>query len=148
MPVLITKCRRVPQGTNGAMSMSGTIASILGGAFIGAVYYFMSAQDAGKERGPNDAEIPPQWPIILLGACAGFLGSLVDSILGSLFQYSGWAASRQVIVQRPEKGAKHISGMDLLTNNQVNFLSAFATSVACGWFAPAFFDYFHETART
>jgi len=30
MPVLITKCRRVPQGTNGAMSLTGTVASILG----------------------------------------------------------------------------------------------------------------------
>ncbi len=32
---------------------------------------------------------PPQWPIIIYGGTVGFLGSLVDSILGATFQYSG-----------------------------------------------------------
>lgn len=32
---------------------------------------------------------PPQWPIILAGAFGGFVGSIVDSLLGATLQYSG-----------------------------------------------------------
>lgn len=31
----------------------------------------------------------PQWPIIVFGAAAGLLGSIVDSYLGATMQYSG-----------------------------------------------------------
>jgi len=134
MPVLITKCKRVPPGTHGAVSVTGTFASIAGGAFIGSVYYFMSSPT-------NRTEGPPQWPVILLGALAGFVGSLVDSILGSLFQYSGFLASRQIIVHKPDPEAKHISGFDILSNNQVNFIAALVSTVACGFIAPSFFEY-------
>lgn len=38
----------------------------------------------------NDLEIAaPQWPIILYGAMAGLLGSILDSYLGAIMQYSG-----------------------------------------------------------
>lgn len=85
-PVLITTWKRVPKGTNGGISLNGTIFSTLGGLVIGiahylTVYYF------------SDSSLwlyaPPQWPIILLGAYAGFFGSLIDSILGATLQYSG-----------------------------------------------------------
>jgi uncharacterized membrane protein len=31
----------------------------------------------------------PQWPLILVGAAGGFIGSLIDSLLGEVLQYSG-----------------------------------------------------------
>lgn len=38
----------------------------------------------------SDLEISaPQWPIIVFGAAAGLLGSIVDSYLGATMQYSG-----------------------------------------------------------
>lgn len=39
----------------------------------------------------TDAQIisPPQWPVILIGGAAGLIGSLIDSVLGAVCQYSG-----------------------------------------------------------
>lgn len=38
----------------------------------------------------SDLEISaPQWPIILYAAMAGLLGSVLDSYLGAIMQYSG-----------------------------------------------------------
>jgi uncharacterized membrane protein len=38
-PILVTHLRRVPRGTNGAISLLGTAASVAGGAAIGLVFY-------------------------------------------------------------------------------------------------------------
>lgn len=32
---------------------------------------------------------PPQWPIVLVGAAGGLIGSIIDSLLGATMQYSG-----------------------------------------------------------
>lgn len=62
----------------------GLVASILGGTVVGLAYLltqFMFVEDLGLS--------PPQWPIVLYGAVAGFLGSILDSYLGATMQYSG-----------------------------------------------------------
>lgn len=64
----------------------GTIASTLGGLLVGIAQYLTLFYFADKMIW---AYAPPQWPIILIGALAGFLGSLIDSLLGGTLQYSG-----------------------------------------------------------
>ena len=76
----------------------------------------------------HDAATPAQWPLIALGAAAGVAGSLIDSLLGATLQYSGWCEEKKLVVERPTPTARHISGMHLLDNHQVNFLAAAATS--------------------
>lgn len=60
--------------------------SMLGGAVVGLAHYLTIIYTV-------DTAVlqlsPPQWPIIVVGACGGFFGSLVDSILGATLQYSG-----------------------------------------------------------
>lgn len=85
-PFLITAWKRVPKGTNGAISLMGTIASSLGGLLIGVAQYITLYYFADIMLWAN---APPQWPVILFGALAGFLGSLIDSLLGATLQYSG-----------------------------------------------------------
>ena len=75
-PILVTKFKPVPPGTNGAMSLVGTVVSFLGGAVIGlsfAVTLFIQSS-ACRAR-----------PLNLLGQLCGWgfvgggLGSLVCS---------------------------------------------------------------------
>lgn len=62
----------------------GLLSSFLGGMAVGIAYYitqliFVSDLDVSA----------PQWPIIVFGAAAGLLGSILDSYLGATMQYSG-----------------------------------------------------------
>lgn len=76
----------MPKGTNGGITIEGTAFSALGGLAVGlsqylTIYYFSESS--------LWQYAPPQWPIIILGGCSGFLGSLIDSLLGATLQYSG-----------------------------------------------------------
>lgn len=71
---------------------------------------------------------PLQWPIILFGGVAGLLGSIIDSLIGATFQYSGQDASGR-IVERPGPNVKHISGFRLLDNHSVNLISSILTGL-------------------
>ncbi|XP_006623064.1 transmembrane protein 19 [Apis dorsata] len=59
-PFLITTLKRVPRGTNGGISW--------------AVVLQLATS---------------QWPVIIIGGIGGFIGSVIDSILGATLQYSG-----------------------------------------------------------
>jgi uncharacterized protein (TIGR00297 family) len=69
-PRLITSLRKAPPGTDGAVSMSGTLAGLVA-AGLTALLGLM----VGLVGGPFAA---------LLVACAAFLGTVVDSLLGAL----------------------------------------------------------------
>lgn len=107
----IIKFKRVPKGTNGGISLLGTLASFYGGLLVGLTYYltlkvclFVSGTNFGISSGKFSNIMRclilinlfllylldiPQWPIILIGALSGLVGSLIDSVLGGYFQYSG-----------------------------------------------------------
>lgn len=73
-------------GTNGGVSVMGLLSSLVGGCMVGLGYYMAILASLG----PAVLEsAPPQWPIIVIAALAGFLGSLIDSLLGATVQYSG-----------------------------------------------------------
>lgn len=69
--VLITNLRRVPAGTDGGMSLFGTVA-----ALVSATAVAFSATASGL------ASLRQAGTIIV----AGFLGTLVDSLLGAVFE--------------------------------------------------------------
>jgi len=124
-PFLITNpLKRVPTGTNGGISILGTVASIIGGTFIGIVFWVAGIFFCNN---PVDSTIPPQWPIILLGTLGGTLGSIIDSYLGATLQYSGYSPVLKKVVNKPIAAAKKITGSDILNNHQVNLLSALIT---------------------
>eukprot|EP01134_Creolimax_fragrantissima_P003830 CFRG3830T1 len=133
-PILVTTLDRVPTGTNGGVSPVGLLASTLGGLTCGLAHW--TSIHAFSSFHGNIHDMPPQWPVVVLGALVGLYGSLLDSVLGATLQYSGWDTERKVVVSAPGVGIKHISGMSLLSNHNVNLLSATLTSVIVCLIAP------------
>ncbi|XP_053835134.1 transmembrane protein 19 isoform X2 [Vidua macroura] len=118
-PRLITTWEQVPVGTNGAVTLVGLISSLLGGMTVGIAYFITQLIFV------TDLEISaPQWPIIVFGAAAGLLGSIVDSYLGATMQYSGFDQTIGMVVNHQTKDSKHISGKPILDNNAVNLFSS------------------------
>ena len=122
-PWLVTSGASVPPGTNGGVSVVGTGASVAGGLLIGLVFWVLGAALQPAAAAAAASPLPPQWPLVPLGAAAGFLGSMADSLLGATLQFSGWSERKGVVVERPGEGVRHISGWDVLDNHQVNLPS-------------------------
>ena len=91
-PWLITSwnLRRVPRGTNGGVSLVGLGAGLLGSMIVvTAAVLALPLCDEGMEGrfGGGEAWSLGQRRLLIVGLTVwGFLGSVVDSILGGLFQ--------------------------------------------------------------
>jgi uncharacterized protein (TIGR00297 family) len=72
---LITTLRPVPPGTEGAVSVEGTLGGLLGAAIVAAVGAFLGLY------GTTAA---------VLVAVAGLLGSLAESLVGTVAEKRGW----------------------------------------------------------
>ncbi|KAA8495674.1 Transmembrane protein 19 [Porphyridium purpureum] len=122
--------RRVPRGTNGGITIVGTIASALGGAFIGLVFYLSNLHCLLSDGIAclDGASVGDLLRHMSLGTIAGFLGSLTDSLLGAVFQASDYDLDAKCVV-RVKAGGRYpasvtrISGVDVLSNEAVNLIS-------------------------
>jgi uncharacterized membrane protein len=72
-----------------------------------------------------------QWRIIPLGLIAGLFGSLVDSLLGALLQFTGYNSKTSSLTGSPGPGVSRISGFahPWLNDHLVNVLAASVTAV-------------------
>lgn len=57
-PLLITTCRRVPAGTNGAVSVLGITASAMGGLFVSAVFVAVGIFSVDWDDGNWTSQLP------------------------------------------------------------------------------------------
>ena len=122
-PRLITTLKPVPPGTNGAISVIGTVASIAGGALVGLLtgitLILENAQCIREDAGYLLFET------LAWGMFAGLFGSLVDSLLGATVQQTRYSTTKKLVLQDDSKDVNAvnvISGRNLLTNNQVSCL--------------------------
>uniref|UniRef100_A0A0W0G5M7 Integral membrane family protein n=1 Tax=Moniliophthora roreri TaxID=221103 RepID=A0A0W0G5M7_MONRR len=128
-PILITTLKPVPPGTNGGMSVGGTLASVAGGLAIGVSMALSLVLENAKCR--QDA-LPVILGMVFWGSLAGGLGSLADSFLGATVQQTRYSEDSKKILQDESVARgplKVISGWNILTNNQVNVLSSILTSL-------------------
>ncbi|KAI0728890.1 integral membrane protein DUF92-domain-containing protein [Fomitopsis betulina] len=134
-PRLITTLKPVPPGTNGGMSVTGTIASLAGGLFMGLTLAGSLLVESSACRARwLDVAIP----LVAWGTAAGGLGSLLDSLMGATIQQTRYSnTSKRILTDEsaePTKGAdvKVVSGLNILTNNQVNLLSSIVVALVLG----------------
>jgi uncharacterized protein (TIGR00297 family) len=119
-PRLITTGRPVAPGTSGGISRLGTLATLAGGAVIGAVAALLRRL-AGEGR---DA-----LALVVAATLGGLAGSLFDSLLGATVQalYAAPARPDQTTekpIARDGTPHRHVRGWRWLNNDWVNFLSS------------------------
>ena len=132
--LLINPFRTVPVGTNGAISFEGCLCSLFGGFIIGLSYIIGNMIFCRSDYLINTSLLNIQ--LLLYCTLFGLLGSLIDSLLGATLQFSGYNRERNVTVQKPGPSVEKISGRNILTNDQVNLVSSFITSIVAIWILP------------
>ncbi|KAK7265005.1 hypothetical protein RJT34_32621 [Clitoria ternatea] len=130
-PRLITTFKHVKKGTNGGVTRTGILAAAAAGAIIGLSFVVMGVSTTRCEF----KMALKQLLVIPISTLAGLSGSIVDSLLGATLQFSGFCTIRRKVVGRPGPTVKRISGISILDNNAVNFVSilltSFLTSILC-----------------
>lgn len=116
-PRRILDGRPVPPGTSGALTPEGTIAAGLGALMIGVLAVGLSPVGGS--------------PGMALGVgLAGFLGALLDSLLGATVQRVYWCEACGKETERPRhrcgRPARPLRGWAWLNNDGVNALAALA----------------------
>lgn len=121
-PYDIFRRKRVSSGVSGGMSVLGTLVALLSCVVVGVIAYFETKN------------------ILSLAFITGigFLGTIIDSFIGSLFQ----ALYRcRICSELTEKRIHHrrptelIKGNRFITNNVVNLISNILTvAIGCLWF--------------
>jgi uncharacterized membrane protein len=115
-------------GTNGGISLLGTLASAAGGGLIG-----LSAIPFILSESCQHSFIPVSTFTLGVGIFGGFFGSLVDSVLGATIQESRVDEKSGVVLSEHSEGGakgKLVSGISVLNNNQVNLVSSCITSAS------------------
>jgi uncharacterized protein (TIGR00297 family) len=110
-PRMITNLRRVPPGTDGAVSLAGTLCGALAAAVLVLVGYAALGGAGGSGAvGNGFAGFGFSRLDAVLALAAGLFGTLIDSLLGAIPERKGW-----------------------LNNDAVNALSTLAAALLAAW---------------
>ncbi len=112
-PRLITTWKKVNTGTSGAVSLLGFGAAFSGSVFIGIIWYLMS-----PSVDINRCILP-----VIIG---GFIGMLVDSILGATVQAQYFDADTQEVAETVGEKRERIRGWRWVDNDIVNLVCSLA----------------------
>ena len=110
-PINILTLKKGEKGLSGNISMLGLTASLIGSILIALIYYI------GIERNITS---------LIIITLSGFLGSIIDSILGSAIQVKYKCEKCNKITEKKEhcgKKTNYYRGIKWIDNNLVNLLS-------------------------
>jgi uncharacterized protein (TIGR00297 family) len=114
-PWTLIKRQPIQTGLSGGVTWLGLYASLFGSMFISALSLPIIIQTFGFNI--------LSFGLFVLFTLAGFGGSLVDSILGELFQAKFENASHEIVEVLHHSTDRLISGVTWMDNHMVNFLS-------------------------
>ncbi len=114
-PVYLIKRTPVPTGLSGGVTRLGHASAFAGALFIACAFVVFEGLSVG---------LPPLWSVAFI-AVGGFVGALVDSVLGEWVQAEYVDADNSVTEKRftGNRPNKKIKGWTFMTNNKVNLLS-------------------------
>ncbi|MGA8943334.1 MAG: DUF92 domain-containing protein [Thermoactinomyces sp.] len=118
-PISIIHFRRVERGISGGVSLRGLVASVLGACLIGLLYGFFTSD----------------WHGTLLLTLIGFAASLLDSVLGAVFQPLYFNRQKGILTEKAREADKmneKVKGISWFDNDVVNLVCSVTASVA-GW---------------
>ena len=124
LPRSILTFKEEPAGTSGAVSPLGLASSALGAGFLGLVFALAYAPILGLGQA--------LWVVAGLSCLWGFLGALVDSLLGAAFQAKYRSIENGEYTERPRAGLRSnilVGGVAWVTNDGVNALSTFVAAL-------------------
>ena len=139
-PVSILTSKPLPTGASGGVTLLGLTASAAGAAFIAAVssggvlFYVASQTLQGASATLRLAPVLIYTvSVAAIVTLSGFLGSVIDSLLGASLQAEYLCSSSGQPTERPySKYSPNtlIKGYRLITNDTVNLLSVSAAALA------------------
>ena len=112
-PVSIINFKKVNKGYSGGITFLGLLGSILGPTLL-TFSCWLSYHFSLK--------------LFLLIIIIGFLGSILDSIIGATLQVK-YKNELGELVEVKEKGSEIISGFELIDNNMVNFINTLISPI-------------------
>lgn len=121
----IINFKSVPKGVSGAISGLGTLSSFLGALFIAVIFIGIYALN-------KTITIPNMIEYAFIITLCGFLGSLIDSLLGASLQAQFKGIKSGKITEKswlPNEKVVLSSGLIYITNDAVNFISSLAASL-------------------
>ncbi|MGG3798125.1 DUF92 domain-containing protein [Metabacillus fastidiosus] len=116
-PFMLLTLKRVEKGTSGAVSLLGTFAALGGAAIIAVSAWFL---------------LPISFHEMIFILLFGFLGNIIDTILGNSFQNKYECTSCSKITERKVhcgSTGKKISRYSFLNNDFVNLLSIILATI-------------------
>jgi len=121
-PVLVTSFKKVAPGTSGGVSLVGSMAAFTGSALVAAVAVLCS------KLGWTPVGAIPLWLQFLIITFSGFIGALVDSILGATVQviYSCPACDKET-----EQHPVHSCGTQTVLKRGLPWLNNDWVNAAC-----------------
>jgi uncharacterized protein (TIGR00297 family) len=107
----ILRFRPIAVGASGGVSLGGTLGGLLGAVCLSSLGMFFFKSDV------------PLKVVFFPVAIAGFIGMLLDSVLGALVQARYQDPETGAITDIPVPGARLYSGVPWITNDWVNLIS-------------------------
>lgn len=128
-PVYILSRQPVKAGLSGGVTSTGTLAALAGGTFIAIAFAILKISEwlFASARPSFSATVSVLAIEVVLIALAGFLGSVIDSVLGETLQALYIHHTHQHLTEKPQdEGKSNIlkRGWPWLTNDWVNLLSS------------------------